>query len=106
MHILVEFVLLAHQWIVGDVGKMDVITTQQEGRLGGSFDWSHEHPPGLAIKMPDEMVSPAEHIMYFGWVWEERAVKDVLVATKANDAKMDLSIWNVGGKGKEKQGGG
>jgi hypothetical protein len=34
---------------------------------------------------------------YFGWVWEPGDAVNVSTATKSNDAKVDLSLWNVGG---------
>ena len=40
-----------------------------------------------------------ERMVYFGWVWEPGDSGNVSTATKADEAEVDLSLWNVGGDG-------
>jgi hypothetical protein len=38
-------------------------------------------------------------LSYFRWVWEPQSLHEVSVATKADDAAVDRSLWAVGGDG-------
>ena len=35
--------------------------------------------------------------IYFGWHWDVADANGILMASKADDAGVDLSLWNVGG---------
>lgn len=99
LHLLMEPVLAAYEWLTGKKGGLTGTPTDKEINFRKNLDWGRVRPPGLATTTTDESVSPAERMMYFGWVWEDQATKDVTVATKADDAEMDLSLWAVGGNG-------
>jgi len=100
LHLLVEFLLSRYGWLTGEMNELDMETIGNKmEKLIDDFDWSRTLPPGLSVVTADPLVSPAEHVMYFSWVWEPRDAVDVTVATKLDDAKVDLSLWNVGGDG-------
>ena len=40
-----------------------------------------------------------KRMVYFGWTWDPGDSIDVSTATKADEAEIDLSLWNVGGDG-------
>jgi hypothetical protein len=46
------------------------------------------------VKYPLEQ---AERLAFFGWVWEPGQTANVSVATKADKAQVDLSLWAIGG---------
>jgi hypothetical protein len=64
------------------------------------FDWSRTRPPLLSVqaKLPDSL-SPVEEVVYFGRHWDSEDGIEALTAAKADDAEVDLSLWNVGGNG-------
>jgi len=41
--------------------------------------------------------TPVERQVYFGWHWDALDSFEISIATKADNAKIDLSLWNVGG---------
>ena len=41
-----------------------------------------------------------ERLYYFGWVWEPEYINEVTVATKDDEAKIDVYLLAIGVKGK------
>jgi hypothetical protein len=62
--------------------------------LKESFDWGRVRAPWLGGS-PDSR--ELERMAYFGWVWEAEDA-DTVVATRSDDAEVDLSLWSVGGE--------
>lgn len=44
-------------------------------------------------------VSPAERAAYFGWHWGAADAAKAPTASKANNAEINLKLWNVGSDG-------
>jgi len=100
LRLLVEFLLSGYGWLTGDTNELDIEPVGNGiGKLIEVFNWTRTRPPGLSVITTDPLVSPAERMMYFGWVWEPRDAVDVSVATKSDDSEVDLTLWNVGGNG-------
>jgi hypothetical protein len=57
----------------------------------------------VAIKQAEGLLSSQQLMVlsstWFRWVWEPGDSGNVSTATKADEAKVDLSLWNVGGDG-------
>lgn len=99
IRLIAEFVLAAYTWLTGNGNGLEGIPTNQEKKLSGDFNWSRTCPPGLSPASSDADATPGERRLYFGWVFDERTAQDIGVATKPDDAEVDLSMWNVGGDG-------
>lgn len=99
IRLIAEFILAAYTWLTGNGNGLEGIPTNQEKKLSGDFNWSRTCPQGLSPTSPDADASPGERRLYFGWVFDERMAQDIGVATKPDDAEVDLSMWSVGGNG-------
>jgi hypothetical protein len=64
------------------------------------FDWSRIWSPFLGANGVKPTTKGAiERMVYFRWVWEPGDSGNVSTATKADEAEVNLSLWNVGGDG-------
>jgi hypothetical protein len=66
------------------------------------FDWARIRSPLLGLPGCGETTvsgTSIERMAYFGWVWEPGDAVNVSTATKADEADVNLSLWNVGGDG-------
>jgi len=64
------------------------------------IDWGRQRYPFEEVV--DELGAPCSVLdqrVYRGWFWDPLDSVEVSVATKADDAEVDLSLWNVGGDG-------
>jgi hypothetical protein len=63
-------------------------------------DWRANIPSWLGV--PGDRLGgkkSIERLDCFGWVWEPESINEVTVATKDDEARIDVSIWAVVGKG-------
>jgi hypothetical protein len=101
LRIIVEFVVVATAWLTG---------TNQTGTLLGAaekeaelevleIDWSRTRAPWLGEAGSPIPGTALERMIYFGWVLDATNTHAVTVATRADDAEVDLSLWDVGGDG-------
>jgi hypothetical protein len=63
--------------------------------LKENFDWGRVRAPWSGGSSDSAAL---ERMAYFGWVWEPEDA-DTVVATRSDDAEVDLSLWAVGGDG-------
>jgi hypothetical protein len=61
------------------------------GHAFGHLSW------GQMVGVEPRSNGSIERMVYFGWVWEPGDSGNVSTATKADEAEVDLSLWNVGG---------
>jgi hypothetical protein len=99
LRLLVEFgalVARAHLGLRASSTKPICISKTSEECL----DWSRTLPLFQPRQEgPLDLVLPSELKVYFGWHWDQADTCNVSIATKADDAEVDLSLWNVGGHG-------
>ena len=103
----VEFVLSALTWLGLDslhaLRREDTSLARKGPNVSISdweFDWARIRSPFLgAPSVEPRLDSPIERLVYFGWVWEPGDSVNVSTATKADDAEVNLGLWNVGGDG-------
>jgi hypothetical protein len=88
IRLLAEVGISGAQWIHDDVPSLHYAYR----------DLSRERVPWMStlniVKDPFEQV---ERLAFFGWVWEPGQTANVSMATKADKAQVDLSLWAVGG---------
>jgi hypothetical protein len=105
--ISVEFILSAFLWLGLDshlaLQGNDASLARKEPNESFSdrdFDWARICSSFVGT-LGGEFASdsPVERLAYFGWVWEPGNVINVSMATKADDAEVNLALWNVGGDG-------
>jgi hypothetical protein len=95
LRLQVEFLLRAANWFSADVVQNPIQTLQPltERRTD----------PSSLLLHTDQMKQIGDtalfRLSYFRWVWEPQFGKQVSVASKADDAAIDTSIWAVGGDG-------
>ena len=87
-----------------EVNNFEREETRKTRRRGDAIDWGRVRAPWLG--RADEVClgqTNLERMVYFGWVWEPQDTTDnnVTVATKSDDAEVDLTLWAVGGEGEE-----
>jgi hypothetical protein len=64
------------------------------------FNWLRIRSPFLGANGVKPTSNGAlERMVYFGWVRESGDLCNVSTATKADEAEVDLSLWNVGNDG-------
>jgi hypothetical protein len=63
------------------------------------FDWSRTRALWLGEAGSPVPGTALERMVYFGWFWGATDTHAVRVATRADDAAVDLSLWDVGGDG-------
>jgi hypothetical protein len=67
-------------------------------------DLSHERVLWMStLKIVNEPLEQVERLTFFGWVWEPGQTANVSVATNADKAQVDLSLWAVGVMDPEKE---
>jgi hypothetical protein len=91
LRLLAETVMAVREWLLGHArgGKTDET-------LKKTFDWGRVRAPWLGGS-PD--TTDLERMAYFGWVWGAKDAEDAAVATRPDDAGVDVSLWAVGGEG-------
>ena len=99
LRFIVEFVLSANQWLPASGALAGQLDTRWNENTQLEIDWGRTRPP-----LPDLPVSGCpsgtlERMTYFGWTWESTDTLATSKATRADDADVDLSLWNVGGDG-------
>ena len=63
-------------------------------------DWQTNTPSWLVIPgYPLGENKLIKRLDYSGWVWEPESINGVSVANKYDEAKIDVSLWDVGVKG-------
>lgn len=96
LRLLVEFILSAKDYLQLQLGLTD--PARKGSYTEECFDWSRTRP--LVVHQPAGSLgsmSPVEERIYFGWHWDSEDGVNVSTAAKADDAEVDLSLWNVGG---------
>ena len=77
---------------------------EQSKTYKDKFDWGRVRAPWLGRADPTCLgQTDLEKMVYFGRVWETLDVANscVSIATRSDDAEVDLTLWAVGGDGKE-----
>lgn len=101
LRFMVEFVLSALPCL--QVRTLAVNPESKDSDVGKTldcFDWSHTRDPTLHLETdPIDPRSALKCWIYFAWHWDATDTVNISVATKADDAEIDLSLWNVGGDG-------
>ena len=98
LRFMVEFVLSALPWLSDRVSTMKPVN--KEKNIEEVIDWSRTKDPSLFLNSDlEDSRTALECWIYFGWHWDPIDSVDISVATKADDAEVDLSLWNVGGDG-------
>jgi hypothetical protein len=49
----------------------------------------------ITLKIVKDPLEQVERLTFFGWIWEPGQTANVSVATKADKAQVDLSLWEV-----------
>jgi hypothetical protein len=96
LRLLVEFILSAKDYLQLQLGLTDPAC--KGSYTEECFDWSRTRP--LVVHQPAGSLgslSPVEERIYFGWHWDSEDGVNVSTAAKADDAEVDLSLWNIGG---------
>jgi hypothetical protein len=105
--ISVKFILSAFSWLGLDsshaLQEDDASLARKKPNESFSdwdFDWACIRSP-LVGAVGGEAISnrPVERLAYFGWIWEPGNAVNVSTAIKANEAEVNLALWNVGGDG-------
>ena len=119
LRLLVEFIMAGSEWL-----RQSAITAPEQGAepvpdsclltkeaneeqtniIEDKIDWGRVRAPWLGRADTTCLgQTDLERMVYFGWVWEPQDVADkgVTVATKSDDAEVDLKLWAVGGDGAE-----
>jgi hypothetical protein len=103
----VELILSAVTWVGLDAFHMPLSSLTSiagekaiEFAFNWEFDWACIRSPFLGVQGSKAMIGGVmERMAYFGWVWEPGDSLNVSTATKADEAEVDLSLWNVGRDG-------
>jgi len=95
LRLMVEFVISARAWLGSRLGPEFPI--HNEGGEEEVLDWARVWPASVLADSDSSPYTPVERQVYFGWHWDALDSIDISIATKADDAKVDLSLWNVGG---------
>jgi hypothetical protein len=98
---MVKFVLSALPGL--QVRALAVNPESKDSNVGKTldcFDWRHTREPMLHLEMdPIDPRFALERRIYFAWHWDTTDAINISIATKTDDAEIDLSLWNVGGDG-------
>lgn len=106
LRFLVEFAIATLPWISAELSETTSIKpgggNQELGATLAVPDWGRARAPWLGLPLdPGHGASGAieKKIAYFGWTWDDNDAGEVSLATKNNDAEVDLSMWAVGHDG-------
>ena len=96
LRLLVEFTLSANTCLQSELKLTNPIRKGMHNEE--CFDWSRTRPAlSTAHATESGSLSPVEEAVCFGWHWDSADGIEVSTAARADDAKIDLSLWNVGG---------
>jgi hypothetical protein len=92
LRLLIEFILLAKAALQAKLDLIDPVRKERNDEE--CIDWSRTRPHASPLRdMVPDLLSPLEEDVYFGWHWDSENAVKVLTASKADDARVDLSHW-------------
>jgi len=95
LRLMVEFVISARGWLSSRLGLECPV--RNEGCNEEVLDWARVRPASVLADLDLSPYTPLKRQVYFGWHWDALDSLEISVATKADDARIDLLLWNVGG---------
>ena len=99
LRFLVEFAIAALPWIHSELPAGTIKSPEAEAALDREgLDWGRIRAPWLGLPLGNDNSPEAmDKFAYFGWTWDAGETSDVSLATKNDDAEVNLSLWAVGG---------
>jgi hypothetical protein len=97
LRLLVESTMAMLEWLRKHVGTGANETVTGARGEGSRVDWGRVRAPWLG-GTPE--TTGLERMAYFGWIWGTTDA-EAAVATRDDDAGVDLSLWAIGGEGTE-----
>lgn len=100
LRFLVEFAVAALPWIHSELPSRPTKTLESQTAMGeDELDWGRVRAPWLGLPPSTSNSTEAiEKFAYFGWTWDADEAGEVSLATKNDDAEVDLSLWAVGAR--------